>query len=91
MRRGARMRTVLGRFTPFLASALLASCAGHLEDFEAVGINEQQFPVEQNASAQCVTAAKRSSRFCIGRRSMFDMDAQADCNDARWDYHRYCN
>lgn len=84
------MGTILRCTLPVLAAVLVASCAGHLESFEGVGINEQQFPVEQNASAQCVSAAKRASRFCIGRKSMFDVDAQADCNDARWDYHRYC-
>jgi len=76
---------------PVLAAAALAACAGHLEHFEGAGVNEQQFPVEPNASAQCVSAAKRATRFCIGRKSMMDMDSHADCNDARWDYHRYCN
>jgi hypothetical protein len=74
-----------------MPTGLLGSaCMGHLEDYEAVGINEQQFPVEPNDSAQCVSAAKRATRFCIGRKSMMDMDSHADCNDARWDYHRYC-
>jgi hypothetical protein len=73
-----------------LAASTLAACQGYLEDYEATQINEQQYPVEANASAQCVSAAKRATRFCIGRKSMMDMDAHADCNDARWDYYRYC-
>ncbi len=84
------MGTILRCALPVLAAVLVASCAGHLERFEGVDINEQQFPVEQNASAQCVSAAKRASRFCTGRRVEVDPDTQADCNDARWDYHRYC-
>jgi hypothetical protein len=92
---GARIAVVrrLGLAALFVAVStglLGASCVGYLEEYEAVGINEQQFPVEADASAQCVSAAKRASRFCIGRKSMMDMDAHADCNDARWDYHRYC-
>jgi hypothetical protein len=87
-----RLTRVLKRMLPGLAAAAaLAGCAGYLEEYEAVAIHEQQFPVEANASPQCISAAKRASRFCIGRKSMMDMDAHADCNDARWDYARYCN
>ena len=73
-----------------LAASTLAACKGFLEDYEATTINEQQYPVEPNASSECVSAAKRATRFCLGRKSMFDADSHADCNDARWDYHRYC-
>ena len=74
-----------------LSTGLLGvSCVGNLEEYEATSINEQQFPVEADASPQCISAAKRATRFCIGRKSMMDMDAHADCNDARWDYQRYC-
>jgi hypothetical protein len=75
---------------PGLAASALAACAGYLEDYEATKINEQQYPVEENASSECISAAKRATRFCTGRKSMMDMDSHADCNDARWDYHRYC-
>jgi hypothetical protein len=91
----AGMTTVrrLGLAALFVAIAtglLGASCVGYLEDYEAPSVKEQQFPVEANDSPQCVSAAKRANRFCVGRKSMMDMDAHADCNDARWDYHRYC-
>jgi hypothetical protein len=75
---------------PGLVASALAGCAGHLEDYEAPKISEQQYPVEANASSECISAAKRANRFCIARKSMFDADSHADCNDARWDYHRYC-
>lgn len=75
-----------------LATVLLAACAGGLEEYEVTNINEQQFPVDTNASAACIRAAKRATSFCIGRaKNMTDANAYADCNDARWDYHRYCN
>jgi hypothetical protein len=87
----ALRRLVLAALLLAVSTGLVgASCVGNLEEYEAVGISEQQFPVEANASPQCVSAAKRATRFCVGRKSMMDMDAHADCNDARWDYHRYC-
>jgi hypothetical protein len=85
-----RYRTRLKWALAGLVASALAACAGHLEDYEATKINEQQYPVEANASGECISAAKRATRFCIGRKSMFDADSHADCNDARWDYHRYC-
>jgi len=86
----ARRLGLAALFVAMATGLLGASCAGYLEDYEATNINEQQFPVEADASPQCISAAKRATRFCIGRKSMMDMDAHADCNDARWDYHRYC-
>ena len=83
-------RTGLKWALPGLVASALAACAGNLEDYEATKINEQQYSVEPNASSECISAAKRATRYCIGRKSMFDVDSQADCNDARWDYHRYC-
>jgi len=72
------------------STGLLGACQGYLEDYEATAINEQQYPVEQNASKECLSAAKRATSLCLGRKSMFDVDSHAQCNDARWDYHRYC-
>jgi hypothetical protein len=88
--RSSRRLALAALFVAMSTGLLGASCQGHLEDYEATAINEQQYPVEPNASKECIGAAKRSTRFCIGRKSMMDMDAHADCNDARWDYYRYC-
>jgi hypothetical protein len=87
---GTIRRLALAALVAIPTALLGASCAGHLEDYEATKLKEQEFEVEPNASAACVSAAKRATRFCHGRKSMMDMDAHADCNDARWDYHRYC-
>jgi hypothetical protein len=85
-------RLALAALFAALSTGLLgASCKGNLEDYEANKLKEQEFVVEPNASPRCVDAANRATRFCRGRKSMFDMDAHAECNDARWDYHRYCN
>ncbi|HTO48305.1 MAG TPA: hypothetical protein VML91_11765 [Burkholderiales bacterium] len=84
-------RLVLAALFVAMSTGLLgAACRGGLEDYEATQINEQQYPVEANASPQCISAAKRATNFCIGRKSMMDIDSHADCNDARWDYYRYC-
>jgi hypothetical protein len=88
--RVTRRLALAALFVAISTGLLGASCQGHLEGYEATAINEQQFPVEANASSECISAAKRATRSCIGRKSMMDMDAHADCNDARWDYHRYC-
>lgn len=87
----ARRRLALAALFVAISTGLLgAACRGGLEDYEATQINEQQYPVEANASPQCISAAKRATNFCIGRKSMMDITSHADCNDARWDYHRYC-
>jgi hypothetical protein len=86
----ARRVALAALFVAMSTGLLGASCRGGLEDYEATKINEQQYPVEANASAQCLSAAKRATHFCLGRKSMMDINAHADCNDARWDYHRYC-
>jgi hypothetical protein len=86
----ATRRLALAALFVAISTGLLGACQGYLEDYEATAIKEQQYPVEPNASSECIGAAKRATRFCIGRKSMMDMDAHADCNDARWDYHRYC-
>jgi hypothetical protein len=86
-----RRRALAALFAAISTGLLGASCVGNLEDYDANKLKEQEFTVEPNASANCVDAAQRATRFCRGRKSMFDINAQADCNDARWDYHRYCN
>ena len=87
----SRRRLVLAFLFVATSTGLLgASCRGGLEDYETTQINEQQYPVEANASPQCISAAKRATSFCIGRKSMMDITSHADCNDARWDYYRYC-
>jgi hypothetical protein len=86
----APARLALAALFVAISTGLLGGCKGYLEDYDATAINEQQYPVEPNASSECISAAKRATHFCIGRKSMFDVDSHAACNDARWDYHRYC-
>jgi len=86
----ARRLALAVLFVAMSTGLLGAACRGGLEDYEATQINEQQYPVEPNASAECIKAAKRATSFCIGRKSMMDITSHADCNDARWDYYRNC-
>jgi hypothetical protein len=73
-----------------LASLLVAGCFTTAGDYD--GPIHERFKVPEQASAQCVSAAKRASRWCPG----VDKDVWADqlygtnCNEARWDYARYC-
>jgi hypothetical protein len=73
-----------------LASLLVAGCYRASGDYE--GPIHERFQVPEKASAACVSAARRASRWCPG----VDKDVWADqvygtnCNEARWDYARYC-
>jgi hypothetical protein len=79
-----------GRAVLALAVLLVAGCFTASGDYE--GPIHERFQVPEKASAQCVSAAKRASRWCPG----VDKDVWADqvygtnCNEARWDYARYC-
>jgi hypothetical protein len=86
----AALKPTFARTTLIVVTAVLGACAGGLENYDAQPI-APQFEVDKTASAECVQAAKRASRWCIGRKSMFDLDGASYCNDARWDYRRYCN
>ena len=73
-----------------VAALLVAGCYTASGDYE--GPIHERFQVPEKASAACVSAAKRASRWCPG----VDKDVWADqvygtnCNEARWDYARYC-
>ncbi|MGH8682176.1 MAG: hypothetical protein ACREVS_05685 [Burkholderiales bacterium] len=73
-----------------LAALLVAGCWTIPGEYE--GPIHERFQVPEKASAECVSAAKRASRWCPG----IDKDVWADqlygtsCNEARWDYARYC-
>ena len=75
---------------PALAALLLAGCTTLTGEYE--GPIHERFQLPQNASADCISAAKRASRWCPG----IDKDVFSDqlygvsCNEARWDYARYC-
>jgi hypothetical protein len=78
------------RASTLLAALLVAGCYTASGDYE--GPIHERFQVPEKASAACVSAAKRATRWCPG----IDKDVWADqvygtnCNEARWDYARYC-
>jgi hypothetical protein len=54
-------------------------------------IVEEKYPVRQDASPACVSAAKRASHWCIGyARATLDPMSGTECNNAQWDYARNC-
>ncbi len=73
-----------------LAVLLIAGCWTIPGEYE--GPIHERFALPERASAECVSAAKRASRWCAG----LDKDVWSDqlyavnCNEARWDYARYC-
>jgi hypothetical protein len=78
------------RLAAALAAFGLAGCTTLTGEYE--GPIHERFQIREDASAECASAAKRASRWCAG----LDKDVWADmtygpqCNEARWDYQRYC-
>ena len=77
---------------PVLLAAALGGC------FDARGslhydmqVDQEKYPVPQEASAACVDAAKRASHWCIRyAKQTLDPMSSGECNNARWDYARNC-
>jgi hypothetical protein len=69
---------------------LLASCAAETGEFE--GPIHERFQVPEKASSACLSAARLASKWCPGieKDVWSDMTYGTRCNEARWDYHRYC-
>lgn len=76
-----------------IAASFLAGCWVYTIPGEYDGPIHERFQVPEDASAQCVSAAKLASKWCAGldKDSWADMTYGPRCNEARWDYARYCN
>jgi hypothetical protein len=70
-----------------LAAAGCTMPEGHYD-----GPIHERFPVPEQASTACISAAKLASKWCppIDKDSYADMVYGTRCNEARWDYARYC-
>jgi hypothetical protein len=75
---------------PVLAALLVAGCAVETAEFE--GPIHERFRVPEKASSACLSAARLASKWCapIEKESWADMTYGTRCNEARWDYYRYC-
>jgi len=71
-----------------LAAALVAGCMTDSGEYDAKV--SEKYPIPDGASPQCVAAAKRASRFCVGPIPVTDDYKTFECNNAQWDYHRNC-
>jgi hypothetical protein len=73
-----------------LASLFVAGCAVETAEFEAP--IQERFQVPEKASSACLSAARLASKWCppIEKDSYADMTYGTRCNEARWDYYRYC-
>jgi hypothetical protein len=69
---------------------LIAGCASLAKD-EDLPIAER-YQVSEKASAECISAAKRASRWCASREKEVwsDHEHSVKCTEAQWDYHRFC-
>jgi hypothetical protein len=52
-----------------------------------------RWPVYENASEACLSAARRASKFCLDKTVPSDIYGMytSECTRAQWDYRRTCN
>ena len=75
-----------------LLAAALTGCGSIMKtpEFDAP-IAQEKYPVRQDASPECISAAKRASHWCIGyAKATLDPVSSGECNNAQWDYARNC-
>jgi hypothetical protein len=66
---------------------------------EGRGISDYEVPIKErwavseNASPECLSAARRASKFCLDKTLNSDIwgGYTSECTRARWDYARSCN
>jgi hypothetical protein len=71
----------------------LAACG------EGRGISDYEVPIKEkwavpeNASPECLSAARRASKFCLDKTLQSDIYGMytSECTRAQWDYARNCN
>jgi hypothetical protein len=66
---------------------------------EGRGISDYEVPIKErwavseNASPECLSAARRASKFCLDKTLNSDIwgGYTSECTRAQWDYARSCN
>jgi hypothetical protein len=77
---------------PTLAVLFLAGCWVYTIPGEYEAPIDAHYHVPEKASTECISAAKRATRWCAGQSKdvWSDQLYATNCNEARWDYTRYC-
>jgi hypothetical protein len=54
---------------------------------------KEKWAVPENASQECLSAARRASKFCLDKTLQSDIYGMytSECTRAQWDYARNCN
>ena len=79
-----------GRLIAALAPTVAMGCTTLTGEYDNVPIQER-FTVPADATAACIAAAKRASRWCISGTSISSDGLYAqNCNEAQWAYARQC-
>ena len=77
------------RLIAALASPVIVGCTTLTGEYD-VPIQER-YAVPADATAACIAAAKRASRWCIADKSISSDGLYAgNCNEAQWAYTRQC-
>ncbi len=79
------MRAVRGLLAGLLA---LGACAAPERHWPI----SDRWEVSQNASPECLSAARRATKFCLDRTLNTDIYGvyTSECTRAQWDYTRHC-
>jgi hypothetical protein len=77
------------RFTLALAAIALAGCGATREYDWPI---HERWAVSQSASPECLSAARRASKFCLDKTLNTDIYGvyTSECTKAQWDYSRHC-
>ena len=81
------------RFLLIAAATLTLGACG-----EGRGISDYEVPIKEkwavpeNASPECLSAARRASKFCLDKTMNSDIwgSYTSECTKAQWDYTRGC-
>ena len=65
---------------------------------EGRGVSDYEVPIKEkwavpeNASPECLSAARRASKFCLDKTLQSDIwgSYTSECTKAQWDYSRSC-
>jgi hypothetical protein len=80
---------VVGAFGAVATAVTLAGCGTTREQDWPIA---ERWPVSQNASPECLSAARRATKYCLDKALNTDIYGvyTSECTKAQWDYARHC-
>jgi hypothetical protein len=88
------MKSVMRAAASALAAGLMLAGCGEGRGISHVDVPiKERWAVPENASPECLSAAKRASKFCLDKSVPSDIwgSYTSECTRAQWDHARNCN